>query len=147
MTADPGDLDSAIKMTIMALLETVDYRLLYHFEASETTASLLNLARRWIYESGFFSQPDLLPHKEVAARLLDVVLASHPLMPLYLVVAFVTYGENRTKLLSVDAESDINDVLNELTMDTACMETKDNTDPIEEVIALAVSYMYVLAAD
>jgi len=76
----------------------------------------------------------------VASRVLDFFLVSHPMMPIYFTVAFLSHEFNRTKILKTDrSESQMHLVLRSLPLqlieqDSCSLHTELLQETIEEVL-------------
>lgn len=134
MRSDRLIVETAIAHMFMPLLELVDSGLYDHLHAAGIV--LPAFARRWI--TCWFSQD--VPNVQTASRIMDVLMASHPLMPMYMAVAILTV--NRSRIFDAEHQLSVlySTMLN-LPMQNLASADGDSLMHAEEVIATAVSYM------
>jgi hypothetical protein len=124
----------AIAHVFMPLLESVDSKLYDHLYAAGII--LPTFARQWIM--CWFAQD--VPNVQVASRIMDVLMASHPLMPVYMAVAILTV--NRSRIFSAQHQlSALYGTMRNLPMHNLASADGDSLMHAEEVIETAVSYM------
>jgi hypothetical protein len=134
MRSDRLIAETAIAHMFMPLLESVDCGLYDHLSAAGMI--LPTFARRWI--TRWFSQD--VPNVQIASRIMDVLLASHPLMPMYMAVAILTV--NRKSIFNAQHQlSVLYSTMRNLPMQNLASADGDSLVHAEEVIETAVSYM------
>jgi hypothetical protein len=134
MRSDRLIAETAIAHMFMPLLESVDSGLYDHLHAAGII--LPTFARRWI--TCWFSQD--VPNVQIASRIMDVLMVSHPLMPMYMAVAVLTV--NRESIFNAQHQlSVLYSTMRNLPMRNLASADGDSLMHAEEVIATAVSYM------
>ena len=130
---DKTVLDTAIYLCFMPLLEMVDSSL--HAHLMNVGMTMPSFCRQWI--ACWFAQD--VPDVQVASRLMDVFLVSHPLMPIYVAVALLV--QSRETLWNCDPSlAALYTVLRGLPM-RYLTETDDRMVRVENIIATALSFM------
>jgi hypothetical protein len=134
MRADRLIVETAIAHLFMPLLESVDCGLYDHLHAAGIT--LPTFSRQWII--CWFAQD--VPNVQLASRIMDVLMASHPLMPLYMAVAILTV--NRSRIFNAHHQlSAVYAIMRSLPMQNLASADGDSMVHVEQVIETAVSYM------
>jgi hypothetical protein len=134
MRSDRLIAEIAIAHVFMPLLESVDSKLYDHLYAAGMI--LPTFARQWIM--CWFAQD--VPNVQVASRIMDVLMASHPLMPVYMAVAILTV--NRSRIFDAQHQlSALYATMRNLPMQNLASTDGDSLKHAEEVIETAVSYM------
>mmetsp|Transcript_31931 Transcript_31931/g.38866 ORF Transcript_31931/g.38866 Transcript_31931/m.38866 type:complete len:535 (-) Transcript_31931:674-2278(-) len=89
---------SAFQVTLSSLLSSVDEEI-YDF-ITESGAELHSVVFPWIIT--WFSRD--MQNLDCASRLFDFFISSHPLMPMYFVIAMIIHPNNRIKILSAECD-------------------------------------------
>ena len=129
---DFSNLDTLLQVSLFPLLARLDPQVHEHLNSCSIHPTF---AVSWIIT--WFSHD--VRDTEVAKRLFDFFLASHPIMTIYVAVAMITHPSNRERILETEAEySQIYGVLRELpkyshteAVVTTSTESLDN-DPFAE---------------
>lgn len=125
-------LDTALANSFLPILQVVDKELYQHLQSLGLTQP--TFCRAWI--ACWFAQH--VPVLDVASRLLDVFMVSHPMMPVYVAVSLLT--THRSQVLARDSLSSVSSLLRRLPV-AALFESADRAETVEQVIAAAVGYM------
>ena len=142
MRSDFTAMEAGMRITFMPLLNVVDSSL--HDHIIKSGVDLETCIFSWILT--WFSHDFL--NVEVASRLLDLFLASHALMPIYLSVAILTLNDNRKEIFDADDFTKLHMVLKELPMNMVASLDGNNLnndmelmDLFDDLIESAVSFM------
>lgn len=116
----------------MPLLKIVDEELFLYLQGHGIT--LPSFCRPWL--TCWFAQD--VPDVEVASRLLDAFLISHPLMPLYVIVALLT-GQRQQILNCASQLWALDSTLQDLPV--TFFEGNGRMDNVETALETALAYM------
>jgi hypothetical protein len=134
MRNDRVIVDTAISVCFMPLLESVDSGLYDHLQSAGLT--MPTFCRPWI--TCWFAQD--LPNVQLASRVMDVLLVSHPLMPVYLAIAMLT--ANRSRIFNATHQmSALYTIMRNLPMQCLTDNDGDAMLRIEETVQAAISCM------
>lgn len=135
---EPQVQQTAIRVVFMTLLKQID-PILHDQIVKGGVSDPCDFCLRWVIQ--WFAQD--VPHLEVASRLFDVFLVSHPILPVYISVALLTYPPNRRRLMMIHCErSYLLEFLSDLPSDmVASYSDIQVLNIFEDVIQLGLSYM------
>jgi len=136
---DRNMLHLALSASVFPLLEMFDPTL-FHYLLTQGVQSP-SFCRQWV--SCWFAQD--VPNEEIASRLLDAFVVSHPVFPIYTSVALLTV--HRERILQYDGEgaSQMTHFLRHLPLQTLHEDVENRAQTVEIVISTAISYMEKMA--
>jgi len=142
-------IDSALQLAFFPILERVDPALYNHIVKDAGLRTLPKFVVKWV--SNWFATDTM--DIAAASRLLDVMIVSHPSMPMYCAVALLTC--NRQRLLQCDPNLHailtamktlplmVKEDEDDITVISLETRTVTSLGEVEKVIKMGLQYMYV----